>query len=278
VLLVASRLRSSEWLLIAYFTYVAIIAPWFFSPWKAWLLAAIVATVIWLLAGTQSYFLQGARDLLPAALTLVAYREMNWFARRHDQHLENAWIVWDRWLLDACGLRSTIESAGVLLPGFLELCYLLVYAVGPVSLALVVIYGGRDRVNRFWLAYLIGALGSYALFPYFPSGPPRTVFRGADLPNIVTVLRRWNLEIVGGYGIHSSVFPSAHVSCALGAAWGLLATLRKHRWIGWAMVAYSLSVAVATVYGRYHFAVDAVAGIGVSLVGLVVVRLHRDKP
>jgi len=45
-----------------------------------------------------------------------------------------------------------------------------------------------------------------------------------------------------------------------------------------AMVAYSLSVAVATVYGRYHFAVDAVAGIGVSLVALVVVRLHPDKP
>jgi membrane-associated phospholipid phosphatase len=58
----------------------------------------------------------------------------------------------------------------------------------------------------------------------------------------------------------------------------LLATLRKHRWIGWAMVVYSLSVAVATVYGRYHFAVDAVAGIGVSLVALVVVRVHRDKP
>ena len=79
--LVPSRLRSSEWLLIAYFTYVAIIAPWFFSPWKAWLLAAIVAAAIRVLARTQSFFLQGARDLLPAALTLVAYREMNWFAR-----------------------------------------------------------------------------------------------------------------------------------------------------------------------------------------------------
>ncbi len=276
-------MRFAEWLLIAYFTYVSIIAPCFFQEgffavWKVWLIAAVVASVIWLLAGTRSNLFLAARDLLPALLTLIAYREMNRFARPHDHHLEQAWITWDRWLLDACGLRAGIESAGAVLPGFLELCYLLVYAVGPVSLLLVLRYGGRDRVNRFWTAYLVGALGCYALFPYFPSGPPRTVFAGADVPNVVTSLRRFNLWILDGYGIHSSVFPSAHVACAFAAAWGLLATLRRHRWIGWVMAGYAFSVAIATVYGRYHFAVDAVAGIGVSLVGLAVVLLHRNKP
>lgn len=266
--------------MIAYFAYVALIAPFFFtggyfSAWKAWVVAGAVAAVLWMVAGMRSIFFLAARDLLPAALTLVAYREMNWFARPHDHHLELVWIVWDRRLLDAWGLRAAIESAGTLLPSYLELCYLLVYAVGPASLALVIIYGERSRVNRFWVTYLIGALGAYALFPYFPSDPPRVVFPGADLPNVVTALRRLNLAIVSGYGIHSSVFPSAHVSCALTGAWGLLVTLKRHRWIGWVMVMYALSVAVATVYGRYHFAVDAVAGIAVSLVagGAVYINL-----
>ena len=94
------------------------------------------------------------------------------------------------------------------------------------------------------------------------------VFAGLDLPGIVTPMRHFNLWIVGHYGIHSSVFPSAHVSSTLGAAWGLLLTLPKRRWIGWIMVFYGLSVAIATVYGRYHYAVDAAAGILMSLVGL----------
>jgi hypothetical protein len=46
----------------------------------------------------------------------------------------------------------------------------------------------RDHIDRFWLAYLAGTLGAYALFPYFPSVPPRTVFPAEDLPHVVTIL------------------------------------------------------------------------------------------
>ena len=237
-------MRSSEWLLVGYFTYVA-----------------IVAAVIWALSHTQRWL----RDLALLACVLAAYREMDWFTPAiRDHHLERAWIVWDRRLLDEFHLHAAIESAGALFPGALELCYLLVYAVGPVSVALVLANQSRGAVNRFWLAYLAGTLGAYALFPYFPSDPPRTVFAGADLPAIVTNLRRFNLWIVGGYGIHSSVFHSAHVSSAFSAAWGLLAAIPKKRWIGWLMAAYGVSVAIATIYGRYHYAVDAAAGLAIS--------------
>jgi hypothetical protein len=39
-----------------------------------------------------------------------------------DHHLERAWIVWDRWLLDSGHLRAAIEGAGVLFPAYLEFC------------------------------------------------------------------------------------------------------------------------------------------------------------
>ncbi len=41
------------------------------------------------------------------------------------------------------------------------------------------------------------------------------------------------------------------------------------------MLIYAISVAIATVYGRYHYAVDAVAGFGVSLVALAAAMLAR---
>jgi len=265
------RLRSSEWLIIGYFTYVALIAPLYFAPAKAWILAAVIAAIVWALAGTKTLI----RDLLPLPLTLAAYREMNWFTPAvHDYHLERGWILWDRWMLDDYHLRAAIESAGGLLPACFELCYVLVYAIGPVSIVLLLLNGRRERINDFWMAYLAGTLGAYALFPYFPSEPPRTVFVGADLPHIITLIRRFNLWIVGGYGIHSSVFPSAHVSSAFSAAWGLMATIPERRWLGWLMAAYALSVAIATVYGRYHYGVDALAGFAISLLGLAAVLIR----
>ena len=267
------RLRSSEWLLTAYFVYVAVAAQFLLAaPWRAWLLAATVAAALGMVSKASSR----VRDWAPLAATLAAYREMNWFTPAvHDHHLERAWVVWDRLLLDAHGARAAIEAAGPVIPGYLELCYLLVYAVAPVSLAALLVNGKRAQANRFWMAYLAGTLAAYALFPYFPSEPPRTAFPDADLPHISTFFRQMNLWIVGGYGIHSSVFPSAHVSSAFSASYALLAILPSKRWIGYGMADYAASVAVATVYGRYHYGVDAAAGFAVSLMAIPALKLSR---
>jgi hypothetical protein len=153
------RLRSSEWLLLAYFVYVALISPFFIVPWKPWILAAIVAVFLFKLAHQESWF----RDLAPLLFALAAFREMDWFTPPvHHHHLEQTWIVWDRWLLNDFAVRSAIESTGWLLPVFLELSYGLVYVAAPVALWALFANGRRDRANLFWLAYLAGTLGAYA--------------------------------------------------------------------------------------------------------------------
>jgi len=264
-----SRFKPHERLLIAYFVYVALIAPFFLHPWTAWGKAMAVALAVFSVLWAVSREDWWLREWVPLFLTLAAYREMNWFTPAvRDYRLENAWIGWDRVLLDQWHFRAVVESAGALAPTYLELCYALVYAVAPVSIVILLTNGARRQIPRFWLAYVAGTLGSYALFPYFPSDPPRVVFAGLDLPHFLTPMRQLNLWVVGHYGIHSSVFPSAHVSSTLAAAWGLLLTLPERRWIGWALAVYALSVAVATAYGRYHYAVDAVAGIVISFLGL----------
>lgn len=275
-----ASLRSSEWLLIGFFAYVAIISLGFpHQPLSQAPLAyaiAVPATLLALAYGEarlDRLSFSIARDWVPLGLTLVAYREMDWFSPLvRDHHLELQWISWDRWLLHDAGLQRGIEALGGAGPTYLEFCYLLVYAVGPFAVAVFYFAHHRERVNQVLFLYLLGTLLAYALFPYFPSDPPRTVFAGADLPGVVTVLRRFNLWIVGGYGIHSSVFPSAHVSSAFSAGFALLLFLPERRWFGWGMMIYATSVAIATIYGRYHYAVDATAGLAVSLIaaGLVM--------
>ncbi len=272
-------LRSSEWLLIGYFGYVALIAPLFLlDPQVKWLALAVLVLVAGLLAalavaeryGSQELF-SVARDWIPLALTLVAYREMDWFSPlARDYNLELRWLEWDRSLLYGAGLQRALEWLGALVPAYLEICYVLVYAVGPISVAVLYAQQRRELVNRLLLVYLAGTLLAYALLPYFPSDPPRVLFGESDLPNVITPVRQLNLWIVRGYGIHSSVLPSAHVSSAFSAAWALLWLLPERRKFGWAMLAYAVSVAVATVYGRYHYAVDSVAGLGVSVIAALM--------
>ena len=45
----------------------------------------------------------------------------------------------------------------------------------------------------------------------------------------------------------------------------MLRALPERRAYGIGLLIYASLVAVATVYGRYHYAVDAVAGIGIAL-------------
>jgi hypothetical protein len=78
--------------------------------------------------------------------------------------------------------------------------------------------------------------------------------------------------MLGNYGIHTSVFPSAHVAGAFAAAFGMRQALPEHKWVSRFLYAMALLIAAATVYGRYHYFPDAVAGF---LVAVIVLALQR---
>ena len=96
------------------------------------------------------------------------------------------------------------------------------------------------------------------------------------MPSMHNLFRRVNWFLLGKATIHSGVFPSAHVSSAFSAAWGMFLVMPQRKRYGWGLLFYATSVAVSTVYGRYHYAADALAGFGISLIaGLLALILHR---
>ena len=70
-------------------------------------------------------------------------------------------------------------------------------------------------------------------------------------------------------GARGGAFPSAHVS---GAVVVMLVAWRHQRRLAVVLAPIVLGLIVATVYGRFHYAVDAIAGIGLAL---IVVGLYR---
>jgi membrane-associated phospholipid phosphatase len=93
----------------------------------------------------------------------------------------------------------------------------------------------------------------------------------------MTVFRRFNLGLVGNYGIHLSVFPSAHCSGAFAAAFAMREILPEEPWVWRMLIVLAASIATATVYGRYHYAADAAAGFGIALIAWAVARTRRVK-
>jgi membrane-associated phospholipid phosphatase len=199
---------------------------------------------------------------------------MGWLASRtHAYSLERSWIAIDRLVLRTWHVHDAIEWLGPVGPSILEISYSLVYATAPFGLAMLYVYGARKRSEKYLVILVLGVLLAYAQFPFLPSEPPRTVFPGEDAPSMQTIFRRFNWFLLGGYGIHTSVFPSAHVSGACAAAFGAMRALPEKPWVWRTLLVTAMLIATATVYGRYHYVVDAMAGFAVSGVALALGRL-----
>ncbi len=82
-----------------------------------------------------------------------------------------------------------------------------------------------------------------------------------------------NFWLLGQYGVNACVFPSGHVAGVTAAGLSVWAYLPR---VGVFFLIAAVSVAAATVYGRYHYAADALAGTMVGLAAhFVSKRIHR---
>ena len=277
--------RSYEYIVFAFFGYTSVLSlvlplrsP---APAVTIGLNALVLGGLALLAYADSFrrteFLSIVRDWYAPPLVLLAYREMGWFAQPHlSAALENSWIVWDRLLLNDWGFRYVIEALGPVGPGLLEIAYLFVYAMAPFGIAALYIFNKRERVEALLFNFMLAVLTVYALFPYFPSEPPWTVFPGQDFPAYDTIFRQFNAWMLHGQGIHTSVFPSAHVAGAMSVAFALIRLLPEKKWVGRGWLVLAILIATATVYCRYHYTADAVAGFAIALLATGI-SIWREK-
>ena len=64
--------------------------------------------------------------------------------------------------------------------------------------------------------------------------------------------------------IGTSVFPSGHVAVAFSSAFGMLRAVRSRPGIWVPVFVVATLVYAATIYCRYHYAVDGLASIGIA--------------
>ena len=151
----------------------------------------------------------------------------------------------------------------------LHACYLAYYPIlyaSPLGLWLV---GRREASRRTIFAVMATFYVCYAVFLFFPVAGPRYVFDAAH--NAATNVgparfAQWLLDRGDSWG---AAFPSSHVAAAV-VATGM--ALRHWRPLGWVLLPFTAGLILAVVYGQFHYAVDALAGLVVAALMLAIMQ------
>ena len=177
-------------------------------------------------------------------------------------------IAFDYWLMGvhpAVWLERFSSSAR---NDFFQFAYLTYFAY-------LLTVGGVLYYRREWKAYwatmtysAAGYVIGYCIAMLFPVESPWFAMAGM-----------WHGELQGGpftatvnfiehFGrVRGAAFPSQHVAGSVAALWG---AWRHRRWFFWVLLPLALCMCVSTVWGRYHYVADVLAGIVTGTLGYVI--------
>jgi membrane-associated phospholipid phosphatase len=213
---------------------------------------ALPAAAIGLVATVGSAVIPGVAWLhewaLPPALLLLAYWSSGALFSAPMHRAEAVLMTADRRLgiTRAAAPRSVAE--------ILEAAYVGVYPIVAIGFILHLALTPSPSADRFWSVVLITDFICFGMLPWIQTRPPRALEPHEPWDSSV---RRFNLRLLGATSIHVNTFPSGHTAEALAAA--LLVFGAPVPVVG-AMLLSALAVSAGAVLGRYHYALDALAG------------------
>lgn len=228
----------------------------------------VVAAVGELATIAPSRSMEISRDWIPLAYILLAYWLPAHLVTVTDPALEQRLLAFDHRWFGRQGLQAFSDRAPRTLTEWLELTYLSCSPLIPAGLACLYWAGLRAEADRFWVAVLLAGLPCYGSLPWFATRPPRAL--EGDLFQRRSVIRAVNLQVLGRASVQLNTFPSGHAAASLATALTVVVYLPA---AGLLLAVIAASISVASVVGRYHYAADALTGVGVALIAFVLSRL-----
>jgi len=250
------------WVPLVYASYLAVVAftgREFARARPPLLIAAAAAAGLFVL-GEGAPLTPGWSVVVPSIVLVTGYWLSGLLFVRPDVGLERWLIEMDDRVLRRTGILDAYERSPRALHEFIELSYLLVYPAVPAGAATLLVSGRTADLDRFWTVVLLAEFACYGMLPWLQTRPPR-VLEPAPPAARHTLLRRLNLQIAGRASIQVNTVPSGHAAGAFAAA---LAIMSAQIEAGIVFLAVAVSISVATVLGRYHYAVDTALGVAVA--------------
>jgi membrane-associated phospholipid phosphatase len=259
-----------DYVILAYFAVVTVLEIVYWQP--VLIAAHIVATgLLWLAVRfPNSRTSQLFHYWYPLPYVAACYKEMailipiirRWTADEFLAQLDfQIWhahpSVWlERWQ------NPVIVEA-------LQICYTMFV---PMVLLIAILQWRKSRTVEFRQhAFLIalGFLVSYLGYLLVPARGPRFLLAAVQTRELHGLWITESLRVINDRleSAHYDCFPSGHTELSILTWWGSRSISRN---LSRAMCVYFISVVLATVYLRYHYTVDVLAGILVAWVLILV--------
>ena len=201
---------------------------------------------------------RSAMDWLTLTIGPLMYVELRWIiAGVGAPHRDPLVVEWEGALFPSYpSVTLALQWHGAALSELLHLAYasyyLLVY-LPPIALYL---RGRRDAFVSTVLALTVVYGVCFVTYAFFPVDGPRYLVGAAAAPE--GPIRSFVLTLLDRGSSRGTAFPSSHVAASVVSA---LCALRFQRAVGVAVTVATAALTISTVYGGFHYAVDALVGV-----------------
>lgn len=232
-------------------------------------LALGIAGVAWAAEHSKNSVLRFARDWYPLPLYIFFFEELQDLVHI----IFPGWF--DRWLIQFdygfAGVHPSVWLARFSNPAlndFMQFAYMTYFLY--LVLLPAILYAAKDRL-AFWSVMVSTAVANYIVYSIavvFPIESPHYTLAALNTAPLAGGYVTTLIEFIERFGrVHGGAFPSAHVA---GSMVAILASWRYRRWLFWVCLPFFICMCVSTVYGRYHYVADVLAGIVVGAIGFAV--------
>jgi len=248
------------------------------NPWTYAGIHGLVALAVWfvppLLRGSRFFLLRLLGEIYLPLLFPVFYAELEYlglvFFDFHSS-LDPALIRLEQWIF---GFQPSLEwSRAWPWPWFHELMEFAYFSYYFLSVSfLVLVFRARgvppedrwDTVRDFVRDLSTVMLVCYTFYTIFPAWGPK-YFRAGYVEVDGWVFTRIMRSIHEHGALLGAAFPSSHVAGSAVPWWYTWRHFPRHRW--WMTTLFVL-LCMSTVYNRYHYVVDVIAGGGLAFIVL----------
>lgn len=272
------NLLPSDWITVLYLAVTSVLVLIFHKNLGRWYIFLSVSIHIVAILGILSLhfvpsplspLLQFLRDWYALGTILLFYWGVKPLTQMVFQGLFDDRIIrWENRLFN--GQPSTFLSArfpSVALSEYLHLCYLTYYFI-PVFLPVMLYFRGmREAFFETLFAELFTFNLCLIWYIFMPVAGPRYFEEKIKEPLSNGLLCRLTHAILSSASTKGAAFPSSHSALAILV---LLCAARYDLLSFVILFPFCTGLVVGTVYGRLHYALDAVAGVllGVAMFGL----------
>ena len=229
------------------------------------LVLVFLPVMLWSLKKFPNPVVRFILEFYPLAAMLFFYREVGLLVHQFFDWTLDEWLFNVDNEMGKIGMRiwnlQRFYPPSRLLNEFFSIGYAFYFLLLPLSALILYFRAPLARFRTFMFALTFTYFLHYILFIFLPAESPRFYMPGLREALQGYWVSGWLASAVEGNAFPGGSFPSSHIAASV-------VCLMAYPYFGkWRFCVLFLITALfaGTIYGRYHYFVDVIAGLGVGL-------------